>query len=229
MLFIKAGADSSNERWMNNEYKIRVTHFSSSLPLDAVSAAREAELVVRLRGALHEVRVLQAFLAERALERRGGRGGGRGRRLRAGQGGPPLPGSGGPRRSLPCGAHCLRGRHRGGGGHVARPRRAASTRRARCGEMFWNQGHCLISDILHQNRTNIYLRLLQHSKTEQVSFWLGPHNPTSLDTQMKPLCGENGCDLGYNNYSSVSNAYSIMYNPPKNRLNISDQLEKVPA
>lgn len=50
------------------------------LSLDGVSGAGEAELVVRLTGALHEVCVLKALLAERALEE--GRGGGR-RRLRA--------------------------------------------------------------------------------------------------------------------------------------------------
>lgn len=44
------------------------------LPLDGVAGAGEAELVVRLAGALHEVRVLEALLAQRALEQLRGRG-----------------------------------------------------------------------------------------------------------------------------------------------------------
>lgn len=131
------------------------THFSSSLPLDAVSATREAELVMRLRWALHEMRVLQALLAERALERGGCRGGGRGCGLRAGHSGPSLPRRGGPCWPWTRGPHGLWGRHRGGWGHVPGARGASTAWRAWCGEVFWNQGHCLISDILRQNRTNI--------------------------------------------------------------------------
>lgn len=44
------------------------THLRSLLSLDGVAGAGEAELVVRLGGALHEVRVFEPLLAESAFE-----------------------------------------------------------------------------------------------------------------------------------------------------------------
>lgn len=44
------------------------THLRSLLSFDGVAGAGEAELVVRLGGALHEVRVFESLLAERAFE-----------------------------------------------------------------------------------------------------------------------------------------------------------------
>lgn len=55
-------------------------HLWTLLSLDGVPGAGEAELVVRLAGALHEVRVFEALLAQRALEQRRA---GRRRRVRA--------------------------------------------------------------------------------------------------------------------------------------------------
>lgn len=75
-------------------------YLRSLLSLDGVPGAGEAELVVRLAGALHEVSVLKALLAERALEQRGRRGS---RRVRA--------------------LARLRRRHRRRRGHVPRARR----------------------------------------------------------------------------------------------------------
>jgi hypothetical protein len=87
------------------------------LALDAVARAGEAEFVVRLRRALHEVSVLEALVADGALEG-GAAGGGHGGRVW----------SRGNRR------HHLRVRVRVGVGrrgrrraHVPRPRRATST------------------------------------------------------------------------------------------------------
>lgn len=83
------------------------THLRSLLSLDGVPRAREAELVMRLAGALHEVRVLEPLLAQRALEQRGRRGR---RRLRALRG--------------------LRRRHRRRRRHVPRARRPPPAVRA---------------------------------------------------------------------------------------------------
>jgi len=55
----------------NEMHDIRNTYFrAGTLSLYAVSTAWEAELVMGHAGALHEVRVLQAFLAQSTLESR---------------------------------------------------------------------------------------------------------------------------------------------------------------
>lgn len=96
---------------------------ASPLALDAVARAGEAEFVVRLRRALHEVGVLEPLVADGALEGGAAAGGGRGGRVGSrGHGRHHL----GVRIRVGVGR---RGRRRA---HVARPWRTTSTRRTSC-------------------------------------------------------------------------------------------------